>query len=172
MRTATAAVLLALATVGCGGPYRTEQAAATTTATTVALTLGEDPTKPTTTTSAAASLLAKVTGSLRAHGFQVAGVKKVDPEGGRLFGMTHSWDLRINGVEGGVRVFADVESLQGWLETAGKLGGVVVFATTDVWAITLDSDSADRARSVKLAGEIGRALYEDWQGRIRTIATS
>ena len=47
-----------------------------------------------------------------------------------------------------------------------------MFTTTDAWAITLDSDSADRARSVKLAGAIGRALYDDWQGRIRSIATA
>jgi hypothetical protein len=169
MKTAIAAALLGLLAVGCGGPDSKQATPATTT--TVAVTVGQDPTKPT-TTSAATVLLGKVTDRLRAHGFRVAGVKKVDPEGGRLFGMTHSWDLRINSVECGVRVFADTEALSGWLETAGNLGGVVVFATTDVWAITLDSDSTDRARSVKLAGEIGRGLYDDWQGRIRTIGGS
>ena len=171
MKRAIVVALLGLAAVGCIGGEPRQQATPTTTATTAAAPLGEDPTKPT-TTSAAAVLLGKVTDRLRAHGFRVAGVKKVDPEGGRLFGMTHSWDLRINGVEGGVRVFTDAESLQGWLETAGNLGGVVVYATTDVWAITLDSDSTDRARSVKLAGEIGRGLYDDWQGSIRTIGGS
>ena len=109
MKRMIAAALLGLVAVGCGGP-EPKQATPATTTTTVAVTVGQDPTKPT-TTSAAAVLLAKVTGSLRAHGFQVTRVKKVDPEGGRLFGMTHSWDLRINGVEAGVRVFADAESL-------------------------------------------------------------
>jgi hypothetical protein len=66
-------------------------------------------------------------------------------------------------------VFADTESLSGWLETAKGFGGVLVFSTTDVWAITLDSDSDVRAKSVMLAGEIGRGLYDDWEGNIRTI---
>jgi len=167
MKRAIAAALLGLVAVGCSGSADPKQEATPATTSTVAVTLGEDPTKPTTTT---APLVAKVAASLRAHGFQVTGVKKRAVEGGRLFGMTNSWDVRINGVEAGVNVFADTESLSAWLQTAGNLGAVVVFSTTDTWAITLNSDSDARAKSVKLAGEIGRGLYDDWQGSIRTIA--
>jgi hypothetical protein len=159
-----AAGLIALPLVGCSGNPRSETAPTTTT---TAITLGQDPTKSTTAT---ASLAAKVADSLRANGFEVAGLKERDPEGGRLFGMKESWDVRVNGDESFINVFGDSEDLSGWLQTAGNLGGVVVFSTTDVWALSLDTDSpAVRAKSKKLADEIGKKLYDDWNDSIRTI---
>ena len=50
------------------------------------------------------------------------------------------------------------------------LGGVFLYSTTDVWAITLNSDGPARAKSVQLANRLGRALYDDWQATIRTVA--
>lgn len=69
-----------------------------------------------------------------------------------------------------MNVFTDVESLQGWLQMGQGLGGVFLYSTTDVWAITMYSDSPARAKSVQLANRLGRALYDDWQGTIRTVA--
>jgi hypothetical protein len=165
-----AAVLAGLLLVGCSSKSP-EQAAAptsTTSATTTSL-IGQDPTKSTTMSPAKATV-DKLTGSLRAHGFQVTGLKKATVEGGRMFGMTHSWDLHIDGIEGGVNVFTDTESLQGWLQMGQGLGGVFLYSTTDTWAITLDSDGPARAKSVRLVNKLGRALYDDWQGTIRTVA--
>jgi hypothetical protein len=97
-------------------------------------------------------------------------LKPTEVEGGRMSGMTHSWDGRIESTEAGVNVFTDVESLQGWLQMGQGLGGVFLYSTTDVWAITMYSDSPARAKSVQLANRLGRALYDDWQGTIRTVA--
>jgi hypothetical protein len=168
MRTAMAAALLGLVAVGCSGGDPDREQAAPTTAVTSTTLVGHDPTKST-SSSLAKATIDKLTGSLHAHGFQVR-LKPTDVEGGRMFGMTHSWDGRIESTEAGVNVFTDAQSLQDWLQMGQGLGGVFVYSTTDVWAITLDSDSPARAKSVQLANRLGRALYDDWQGTIRTVA--
>jgi hypothetical protein len=158
-----AATVLAL--TACGGePERATTTTMAATSTTVAL--GQDPTKPTT---AAASPASRVAGSLRANGFEVTGLKRGESEGGSLFGMRESWDVRIEGVGSLINVFGDAESLTAWLETAESFNGIVVFSAADVWAVSLESDGPARAKSKRLATEIGRKLYEDWQGSIRTI---
>src|SRR4029450_11291418 len=116
--------------------------------------VGQDPTKSTSSSPARATV-DKLTGSLHAHGFEVR-LKPTEVEGGRMFGMTQSWDGRIEGTEAGVNVFTDVESLQGWLQMGQDLGGVFVYSTTDVWAITLDRDSPARAKIVQLANRLRR----------------
>jgi hypothetical protein len=50
--------------------------------------VGQDPTKSTSSSPAWATV-DKLTGSPRAHGFQVR-LKPTEVEGGRMFGMTHS----------------------------------------------------------------------------------
>jgi hypothetical protein len=170
MRTAIAAALLGLMAVGCGDPDPKQAAPATTT--TVAVTLGQDPTKPTTTDWQLENTRIEVVKALERNGFKVAGVKATPVEGGRLFGMTHSWDLRVDGVPALFNMFDSGSSLQGWLETAEGMGGIVVFDAVDVWALSLESDGPLRARSAKLVTRIGRALVtrELWQ--VRTIGGS
>jgi hypothetical protein len=52
----------------------------------------------------------------------VAGVKKRYLEGGRLFGMVASWELRVASVPAFFHVFHSGKSLEGWLETAQGIG--------------------------------------------------
>ena len=85
--------------------------------------------------------------------------------------MEQSWEVHINGVESFINVFSDAESLSSWLQTAKGFGGIVVFSNTDTWAISLESDGPAKARSKRLATEIGRKLYADWNSSIRTIGT-
>lgn len=116
-----------------------------------------------------ASTQSEVLDGLERNGFDVAGIKERDLEGGRLFGMVASWELRVVSVPAFFHVFHSSESLEGWLETAQGMGGIVVFDAIDTWALSLESDGPTRARSAKLATRIGRELVtrEAWQ--VRTI---
>jgi hypothetical protein len=167
MKRAIAAALLGLAAVGCGGPDPKQATPATTT--TVAVTLDEDPTQPATIDWQLENTRIEVLKALERNGFKVTGVKERDPGGGRLSGMTHSWALRVDGVPAFFNVFADSQSLQDWLQTAGNMGGVVVFDAIDTWALSLESDGPVRARSAKLATRIGRELVTQEAWQVRTI---
>jgi hypothetical protein len=174
-RHAIAAALLAVAGCTSGGGDGGEAAAPTTTAT--AITIGQDPSVPTTSAPPTSdwqveSTRIELLKALERNGFEVAGVKATPVEGGRLFGMTHSWDLRVDGVPALLNLFQDSSSLEGWLQTAEGMGGIVVFSAVDIWALSLESDGPLRARSAKLVTRIGRALVtrELWQ--VRTIGGS
>ena len=165
-----AAVLLGLVAAACsGGSDPEQQATPATTATTVAVTVGQDPTAPPTSDREVEDTRVEVLKALERNGFQVAGVKATPVEGGRLFGMTHSWDLRVDGVPALLNLFEDGSSLEGWLQTAQGMGGIVVFSAVDIWALSLESDGSTRARSEKLATAIGRALVTNEAWQVRTI---
>jgi hypothetical protein len=169
-RTLLAVALLVL--VGCTSTGNGRKAAAPPSTTRPPITIGQDPSQPTTSAPPTsdwrvASTQTEVLDGLERNGFDAAGVKERDLEGGRLFGMVASWELRVAGVPAFFHVFDSSESLEGWLETAQGMGGIVVFDAVDAWALSLESDGPTRTRSAKLATRIGRALVtrELWQAR-------
>jgi hypothetical protein len=175
-RGAITAVLVGLLLVGCDGSSGDQQQAATST-TAAPITLGQDPTDSNPPSSGgdweAEDIRMQVLDGIKRNGFPVTGVKRRDPEGARLFGVTDSWDVKVDGVPAFFHIFENSEALADWLETADSLGAVVVFDAVDRWALSLDTDT-DRAKatSAALATHIGRQLKtaEGWQ--IRTIGAS
>jgi len=179
MNRAIALALLGLVAAGCGGGSAPEQPASTTRApaTTLESATGDPGLDAETTMQA-------VLAALQRHGhLGVSKPKRRDPEGGRLFGMTHSWDVRVSAtaqdqpgpldprlpaIPAFVNVFASNDELRGWLDTARGFGGVVVYDTDDVWALSLESDGPLLPRSVKLARQLDRDL-DAWTWGIEAI---
>jgi hypothetical protein len=119
----------------------------------------DDPNPPTSGgDSEAEDIRTQVLDGFKRNGFPVTGVKRRDPEGAALFGVTDSWDVKVDGVPCFFHVFENSEALAEWLQTSDSLGGVVVFDAVNRWALSLDTDT-DRAKatSAALATRIGRS---------------
>jgi hypothetical protein len=176
-RLTVALVLAAVLVAGCGGDPQQPASTSRAPATTLESATG-DPDLDAKTTMYA------VLRALERHGhLGVSKPKRRDPEGGRLFGMTHSWDVRVSAqaqdqpgpldprlptIPAFVNVFASNEDLRGWLDTARGFGAVVVYNTDDVWVLSLESDGPLLARSVKLARQLDRDL-DAWTWGIEAI---
>jgi hypothetical protein len=160
------AVVIALALAACSGNSGkpTQQSTPTTTA-----VLGRDPTAPTQSTVAKSQqpTFLKLVADLKRHGFSVrVGKSEPDP----LLPRVRLWDTRINGVSTFIAVCESDEACQAKLAGLNDFDAIAIFSTTARWIINPESaltDDKTRAKSAKLANDIGKALYNDWNGTVR-----
>jgi hypothetical protein len=63
-----------------------------------------------------------------------------------------SWDLEIDRRDAGINIFLPTEALGMWVEMSKSVGGVAV--TSDIWAVSLESDARYRQASLGLASQV------------------
>jgi hypothetical protein len=157
------ALALALAAAACSSDKEAAPAPTTTTV------LGRDPTAPTAATVAASQnpTFLKLVADLKRHGYSVRfGKSEPDP----IIPKIRMWDGSINGVSTFIDVCQTDEACNAKLEALDGFGSIAVFSPTARWIINPESaltDDATFAKSEKLANEIAKALYDDWQGTVR-----
>jgi hypothetical protein len=167
MKRAGLVLVVLVLVAGCSDDRAGTAAPAPTT--TSATVPGRDPTAPTSSTVAPSQnpTFVKVVADLKRHGCDVRfGKSEPDP----IIPKIRLWDGSINGVSTFIDVCQTDEACNAKLEALDGFGSIAVFSPTARWIINPESamtDDATFAKSEKLANEIAKALYDDWQGTVR-----